>query len=158
MAEEKVTLTPEGHKRMLELLDHLKTEHREEIRERMKNVQKSGEVSEDPEYEEIKKEYAILESRILALEAILQNAVVLSASQISTDRVGIGSRVRVQNLKTKNEETYTILSTMEATPEEGRISDVCPVGRALMRAKKGDLVQAMTPQGRVRYLIKDIAR
>ena len=158
MPDEKVVLTPEGHKRMLELQEHLKTEHREELRERMKNIQKSGEVSEDPEYEEIKKDQAILESRISSLENILSNAVVLTTAQISTDKVGIGSKVKVQNLKTKAEEQYTILSTMEANPEEGRISDVCPVGRALMRAKKGDVVQAMTPQGRLRYLIKDIQK
>ena len=156
--EDIIILTPDGHKRMVETLEHLKLEHREEIRERMKNLEKGGEMSEDPEYEEIKKDQSILEGRISYLENIIARAKVLSKGEITTDRVGIGSKVKVQNLKSKGTEEYTILSTMEANPEKGQISDVCPVGRALMRAKKGDVVYAITPQGRIRYLLVDIKR
>lgn len=156
--DDVIILSQEGHKRMVETLEHLKSEHRDEIRERMKNLEKSGDMSEDPEYDEIKKDQSILESRIAYLENIVQHAKVLSKGEITTDRVGIGSKVKVQNLKTKGEEEYTILSTMEADPEKSQISDVCPVGRSLMRAKKGDVVYAITPLGRVRYLIVDIKR
>jgi len=156
--DDAIILTPDGHKRMMETLEHLKTEHREEIRERMKNLEKGGEMSEDPEYEEIKKDQSILESRIAQIENILARAKVLTKGEITTDKVGIGSKVKIQNLKSKGTEEYTILSTMEADPEKGYISDVCPVGRALMRAKRGDVVYAITPQGRVRYLIMDIKR
>jgi transcription elongation factor GreA len=153
-----ITLTEEGHKRMMETLEHLKTEHRAEIRERMANVEKGSEMSEDPEYEEIKKDQSILEGRIAHLENILARAKVLSKGEISTERVGIGSKVIVENLKNKKSETYEILSTMESDPAKGRISDICPVGRALMRAKKGDVVFSQTPSGRIRYLVKDIKR
>ena len=156
--EDVIILTPDGHKRMMETLEHLKNEHRAEIRERMQNLEKGSEMSEDPEYEEIKKDQSILEGRITYLDNILGRAKVLSKGEITTDRVGIGSKVKVQNLKTKGEETYTILSTMEADPSKNLISDVCPVGRALMRAKKGDVIYANTPQGRVRYLIVSIKR
>ncbi|MFA6448691.1 MAG: GreA/GreB family elongation factor [bacterium] len=158
LIDEQVVLTPDGHKKMLELLDHLKKEHRADIRERMQNAEKSSVVSEDPEFEEIKKDQAILESRIAHIEAILKKSKVLTLSEISTDRVGIGSRVKVKNLKTKTEEEYTILSSMEANPAENRISDASPVGRALMRMKKGDIVHAETPKGRVRYLIVNIKK
>ncbi len=153
-----IMLTPDGHKKLLELLEHLKTEHRAEIRERMQNAEKSSIVSEDPEFEEIKKDQSMLENRIAHLEAMLKKSRVMSAGEISTDRVGIGSRVKVKNLKNKAEEEYTILSSMEANPTENKISDACPVGRALMRAKKGDIVHAETPKGRVRYLIVDIKK
>ena len=153
-----ITLTEEGHKRMMETLEHLKNEHRAEIRERMANIEKGSEMSEDPEYEEIKKDQIILEGRIAYLETILSRAKVLSKGEISTDRVGIGSKVTVENLKSKKSEVLEILSTMESDPEEGRISDICPVGRALMRAKKGDVVYASTPAGRIRFLVKDIKR
>lgn len=156
--DDVIVLTPDGHKRMMETLEHLKGEHRAEIRERMKNIEKGSEMSEDPEYEEIKKDQSILEGRIAHLESILARAKVLTKGDITTDRVGIGSKVKVENLKTKGEEEFTILSTMESDPEDGVISDVCPVGRALMRAKKGDVVYALTPQGRVRYLIVDIKK
>ena len=156
--DELVVLTPDGHKKMLELLDHLKKEHRAEIRERMQNAEKSSIVSEDPEFEEIKKDQAMLESRIAHIEGILKKSKVLTSSEISTDRVGIGSRVKVKNLKNKSEEEFIILSSMEANPAENKISDASPVGRALMRMKKGDIVHAETPNGRVRYLISGIKK
>lgn len=156
--EDVIILTPEGHEKMNVELERLKKIKREEIRERMANIEKRGDVAEDPEYDEVKKDRAMLESRIASLENIVQKARVLSSSEISTDRVGIGSRVTVQNLKRKNNEEYTILSTMESDPSKGRISDVSPVGRALMRAKKGDVIEALTPGGKVKYLILTIKR
>ena len=156
--DDAIVFTQDGHKKMLETLEHLKTEHRAEIRERMQNIDKGSEMSEDPEYEDIKRDQGILEGRISYLDNILSRAKVLSKGEISTDRVGIGSKVKVKNLKTKNEETFTILSTMEADPDNNRISDTCPVGRALMRQKSGDVVYAITPQGRVRYLVVSIKR
>ncbi|MEW6201814.1 MAG: GreA/GreB family elongation factor, partial [bacterium] len=100
----------------------------------------------------------ILESRIAMLENILQKSKVLAASEITTDRVGIGSRVKVKNLKTQKEEEFTILSTMESDPANSKISDVSPVGRALMRMKKGDYTEAVTPSGKVKYLVLSIKR
>lgn len=158
MDEEKIVLTPDGHKKMTELLEHLKTDHREEIRERMRNIQKSGEISEEPEYEEIKKDQAMLETRITTLENMLQKSIVLKLSQIPTDKVGVGSKVKVKNLKTKGEEVYTVLSTLETNPADNIISDISPVGRALMKAKAGDLVTAFTPQGKIKYLIVEIKK
>ena len=156
--EEQIILTPEGAKKIAEQLEHLKGDHRQEIRERMANIQKRGEMGEDPEYEEVKKDQVILESRIAMLENILQKSKVLSASEITTDRVGIGSRVKVKNLKTQKEEEFTILSTMESDPANNKISDVSPVGRALMRIKKGDYTEAVTPNGKVKYLVLSIKR
>lgn len=156
--DDAIILTPEGHKKMLAELERLKNEKREEIRERMGNIQKRSEVAEDPEFDEVKKDQQILEARIVSLDNILQKCKVLSASEISTDRVGIGSKVKVKNIKYKKEEVYTLLSTMESDPAAGRISDVSPVGRALMRAKKGDLVEAVTPNGKIKYLVMSIKK
>ncbi len=158
MIEDALIMTPDGKKKVEEELERLKTVKRAEIRERMQNVAKGGEVSEDPEFEEIKKDQAMLESRIVNLANLLSKAKILTPSQIPTDRVGIGSRVQVRNLKTKEEETYTILQSMEADPAQGIISDVCPVGRVLMRSKKGEVVTAETPTGKLKYLILDIKK
>lgn len=157
-SDEQIVLTPDGYQRFVEMLEHLKKDHRAEIRERMSNAEKSSVVSEDPEFEEIKKDQQMLENRIAHLENLLKKSKVLSPAEISTDRVGIGSRVKVKNLKSKGEEQYTILSSMEANPLENRISDASPVGRSLMRAKKGDIVYAETPKGRIRYLLLDIKK
>jgi len=156
--DDVVILTPDGHKKILAELERLKTDKRQDIRERMENVRKTGEVSEDPEYEEIKKDQSMLESRISYLENLAQKAQVLTAGQIQTDRVGIGSKVIIKNLKTKEKETYTILQSHETNPMDGRISDVSPVGRALMRSKKGEVVTAETPDGAAKYLIVSIKK
>ena len=156
--EDVFILTPDGHKKIQTELERLKHDNRAGIRERMKNMQKSGEVSEDPEYEEIKKDQSMLESRILYLENLLSKAKVLDPGQISTDRVGIGSTVTIKNLKTKEKETYSILQSHESNPLEGIISDVSPVGRVLMRSKKGEVVTAETPNGKARYLVVSIKK
>ncbi|HOO56515.1 MAG TPA: transcription elongation factor GreA [bacterium] len=156
--DDQVILTPDGHKKLVELLEHLKKDHRAELQERMKSQEKSVLMSDDSEYEDLKKEQAMLESRISHLDSILKRSKVLTPGEISTDRVGIGSRVKVKNLKTKEEEEYVILSSMETNPGEGRISDASPVGRALMRAKKGDMVTADTPRGSVKYLLVSIKK
>lgn len=153
-----IILTHEGHKKMLAELSRLKNEKREEIRERMSNIQKRSEVAEDPEFDEVKKDQQMLEARIASLEGILQKSKVLSESEISTDRVGIGSKVKVKNIKNKKEESFIVLSTMESDPAAGKISDVSPVGRALMRAKKGDFVEALTPSGKLKYLVMSIKK
>jgi transcription elongation factor GreA len=156
--EDQIVLTPDGYQKFVETLEHLKKDHRAEIRDRMANAEKSSVVSEDPEFEEIKKDQQMLENRILYLENLLKKSKVLSTSEIATDRVGIGTRVKVKNLKTRSTEQYTILSSLEANPLENRISDASPVGRALMRAKKGDIVYAETPKGKIRYLVVDIKK
>ena len=156
--DDVVILTQDGQKKILAELVRLKTEKRQDIRERMENVRKTGEVSEDPEYEEIKKDQSMLENRISYLDNLVQKAQVLTASQIQTDRVGIGSKVVIKNLKNKEKETYIILQSHEANPAEGKISDVSPVGRALMRSKKGEVVTAETPDGVFKYLITSIKK
>ncbi len=155
---EKTILTKQAHKGLIELLDHLKKDHRNELNERLKKVQRTADPMEDQEYEELKKEYQMLESRIAAIEHLLAHSKILDESEIPTDTVGIGSRVKLQNLKTKEIESYTLLSTIEADPFENKISNLSPVGKAIIGQKVGSLVTAHTSSGNVKYLILEILK
>ena len=97
------------------------------------------------------------EARILDLEAMLKNAKVLEAGELSNDIVHVGSRVRVRDVEFDEEEVFQLVSPTEAEPDSGKISDECPIGKALMGAKVGDIVEFPVPSGAtVSYEILEI--
>jgi len=111
-------------------------------------------VQNTPEYEDARNEQAFVEGRILTLEAIIQNAVVIEEAH-DHKRVNLGSAVTVQNHKGERE-TYTIVGSAEADPKEHRISNESPVGHALLGKAVGDEVQVQAPAGTLRWTILSI--
>lgn len=156
--EKEIILTQEGLKKIEEELEHLRTVHRKAVAERIRESKQFGELTENSEYEEAKNEQAFVEGRILELKRILQNAHVIEADEVHTDEVGIGSKVTVRDLDTKDEWVYTIVGSVEADPGEDRISDESPVGQALMGHKVGDVVTVDVPAGAARYKIINISK
>jgi transcription elongation factor GreA len=146
-----VILTPEGLEKLKSELEELTTAKRREVAERIKDAREYGDISENSEYDDAKNEQAMLESRIAALEEKLRSATVVSAEDISTDVVGVGSRVKVKDEKGKSE-TYTIVGSTEASPAERKLSNESPVGRALLGHGKGDTVEVQLPNGKARAL------
>ena len=149
-------LTPEGLKKLEEELEYLKTVRRAEVAERLHNAMAEGEVEENPEYEDAKNEQAFVEGRILELEAILANAVVIE-NKGPANEVRLGSRVTIVDLETGNKEQYLIVGSAEADPQNGRISCESPVGRALLGHKVNDVVTVQAPQGVMKFKITHIS-
>lgn len=138
-------LTREGHQKLQEELDHLRTVKRQEVAERLHEAMEGGELIEDAEYEAAKNEQAFVEGRIQELEILLANARVIQETAIA-DVVQVGSRVTIQ--EGENEpEVYTIVGPAEANPRNGRISNESPLGRALMEHRAGDTVRVDAPGG-----------
>lgn len=156
--ENEIVLTGEGFNRIEQELEHLRTVHRREIAERIKESKQFGELSENSEYEDAKNEQAFVEGRILELKRVLHNALVIDDGDVSTDRVGIGSKVKVRDLDTKDEWVYTIVGSIEADPTEDRISNESPVGEALMDKKAGERVSVETPAGEMHLKIVKISK
>jgi len=156
--ENEIVLTAEGLKRIEQELEHLRTVHRREIAERIKESKQFGDLSENSEYEDAKNEQAFVEGRILELKRILHNALVIEAGDVKTDHVGIGSKVKVRDLDTKDEWVYTIVGSIEADPGEDRISNESPVGEALMDKKVGDVLTIETPDGEMHVKIVKISK
>jgi transcription elongation factor GreA len=150
MAEKPIFLTPEGRSKLEAELENLRTVRRAEIAERIHSAKEEGDIMENSAYDEAKNEQAFVEGRIMTIEQMLKNAVMIDATRAS-DTVGIGSFVTVVERGSRDDEVYQIVGSAEADPVRGRISNESPVGRALLGKRVGDEVQVRIPDG-VRYL------
>ena len=151
-------LTQEGYDKLEEELENLKVVKRKEVAERIKVAISFGDLSENAEYDEAKKEQAQVEERILKLENMVRKAVIIDESKIDLNVVTIGSIVKVKDLEFDEEVEYTIVGSTEADPYDGKISNESPVGKALLgRAAKED-VEVQVPDGVAKFEILEIRR
>lgn len=134
-------------------LEMLKNKKRVEVAERLKQAKEYGDLSENSEYAEAREEQANVETRIAELEDLMKQAVTIKKGE-GGDSVAVGSTVAVK--KGEATMTYTIVGSYEAKPEEGRISDESPLGKAFMKKKVGDVVDVTTPAGTAKYEILKI--
>jgi transcription elongation factor GreA len=154
-----ILLTPEGHKRLQEELNHLTMVKRAEIAERIRESKDHGEFSEDnSELDEVKQEQAIVEERINHLRTIFSNSEILDPAQIPTDRVGLGSVVHVQDAERNVEFSVRMVTTVEADPDTDLISEESPMGQALMGCKVGETAEFEAPAGVLRYKVAKISK
>ncbi|MFA5052636.1 MAG: transcription elongation factor GreA [Parcubacteria group bacterium] len=135
-------------------LQELKTIKRIEVAERLKRAKEYGDLSENAEYSEAREQQEALESRIDELEDIVKNASVIKKSS-SQEVIDLGCEVEVE-YKGKTR-IFTIVGSNEAKPEEGRISNDSPIGRAIIGKKVGDSVKVLTPAGEITYKILKIS-
>jgi len=152
----KFLMTYEGVKKLEEELDYLKTIKRVEIKEKIKVARSFGDLSENAEYDEAKNEQAFVEGRIATLENMLKNASVVDEADISTDKVGVGSVVKVKDYEFDEVVDFSIVGSAESNPAEFKISNESPVGKSLMGKKIGEIVEVPTPDGVFKYEILDI--
>ncbi|MCI7085512.1 MAG: transcription elongation factor GreA [bacterium] len=153
-----VMLTEEGYKKLQEELEFLKTEKRTEIAEKIKVARSYGDLSENSEYDDAKNEQAIMEARIVTIEATLKNAQIINESEVSNEYIHLASKVKVELVATGRVAEYKIVGSNDTDPGNGKISDESPVGKALMGHKKGDVVEAETPSGTIGIKILDIIK
>lgn len=152
-------MTREGYRILREELDQLKTTGRDEIAARIKEARSFGDLSENAEYDEAMNAQAIMEARIAKLEAELKDAVVLDETEISTEIIKTGLRVRLYDVDMEEEVEYKILGKSQSDPDNGIISDQSPVGRALIGKALGETVSVETPSGAVfEYKILSISK
>ncbi len=158
MVNQVLTMTKEGYENLEKELNELITVKRVEVKETLKEARSQGDLSENAEYDAAKDEQGKLEKRIADIEAMLKIAQIVDESEISTDKVSVGSYVTVKNMKREKVDTYKIVGSAEANTAKKRISDESPVGKALLGHKVGDTVEAETPSGNVPYEILEINR
>ena len=142
-----IILTPEGWEKLEQELNELETVKRIEIGERIKIAREFGDISENSEYDDAKTEQAWMESRIAEIMQILATATVVEAPKRS-NKVSIGNVVTVE-MGDGTERTFTLVGAAEADISEGRISNESPVGAVLLGSKKGDVVTAESPNGKL---------
>ncbi|MDR3073053.1 MAG: transcription elongation factor GreA [Clostridiales Family XIII bacterium] len=155
---EEILLTKEGYEAKQAELEDLITNKRHEVAQRLKEAISYGDISENSEYDSAKNEQADLEEKISKLESILENAKIIDEKSGKQPVVSLGVKVKVRNLKSKKEEAYIIVGSVEADPFEGRISNESLVGQALLGKKAKEKVSVQVPDGVVKYEIISIGK
>ena len=158
MEEKEVLLTQEGFDKLEQELDSLKTTKRAEIAERIKIALGFGDLSENSEYDEAKNAQAENETKIAELENKLRNAKIIDESEIDTKTVQVGNTVKILDMEFDEELTYTIVGSTEVDLSQNKISNESPIGKALIGAKKNQIVEAQAPAGVIKYKILSITK
>ena len=147
-------LTPEGEAKLKGELAELKGPRREELAQRLRSAIQMGDLSENADYHKAKEDQGFLEGRIQEIEALLRNSVIIEKTAAS-GVVTIGSHVTIQE-EGFDPETYHLVGPAEADPRNGKISHESPIGMALMEKKVGEIAEAETPGGKIKFKIVKI--
>ena len=151
-------LTRNGEAKLKAELDELKSVRRREIAEKIKVALSFGDLSENSEYDEAKNEQGIIESRIAEIEATLAHAQIIDDDDISTEKVGIGTIVKILDIEMEEEMEFKMVGTKEADINSGRLSDESPIGAAILGHKVSEVVDVETPAGVLKFEILDIRK
>jgi transcription elongation factor GreA len=148
-------LTPDGEANMRAELEQLKGPERQAIAKRLRDAIQMGDLSENADYHKAKEDQGFLEGKIQELEFVLKNAEIIDTNSIDHETVQVGARVTIQE-EDFPPETYFLVGIKEADPPNGRISNESPIGKALIGKKVGEMAEANTPNGSIRFKILKI--
>ena len=158
MEEKKNLLTYAGLKKLEEELHDLKVVKRKEVAEKIKEAREQGDLSENAEYDAAKDEQRDIEARIEEIEKILKNAEVVVEDEVDLDRISVGCKVKVHDYDFEEDMELKIVGSTEANSLEGKISNESPVGKPLIGAHTGDIVEVEMPAGIMKYKVLEIQR
>ena len=159
MAENKGrTVSKAGYAKLQEDLEYLVTVRRSEVAQKLKEARSFGDLSENAEYDEAKNDQAILEARINELEYIIANANVVDDDDISVDEIGVGSVIKLRDVELDEIEGLQIVGSTESDPDNGKISDESPIGKAALGKKVGELFEVEAPMGTIKFEVVDISK
>ena len=150
--------TEEGFKKLKDELEHLKFVERPNISQQIADARDKGDLSENAEYDAAKEAQGMLEMKIAKLEEMYSGARVINESQLDTDKVLALSIVKIRNLNTKAEMTFTLVAETEADIKTGKISVNSPIGTGLLGKKVGEVAEIQVPAGLVKFEILHITR
>ncbi len=143
--KEEILLTAKGFADLEEELNELRTTKREENIQAIKEARSHGDLSENSEYDAARDEQAKIEARIQELEYKLEHASIIDSS--NKDTVNVGCDVTILYVDDDEEDTYSIVGSLEADPFENKVSNESPIGAALIGSKVGDIIPVVGPNG-----------
>ncbi|MEI6431020.1 MAG: transcription elongation factor GreA [bacterium] len=152
MAED-IVLTIGGKRKVEEELSHLKNVEMPALSDRIREARSLGDLSENFDYQDAKRQQGMVAGKIANLQAILDRAKIVEEAESGSDTVGMGSTVRLLDLDYGDEMEYKIVGVTEADPLNGTLSASSPVGSRLMGKKAGDKVSVDTPDGATNFEI-----
>ncbi len=138
--EEKTVVTKEGYQKLVDELNHMVHEVRQDVIRELQEARAQGDLSENADYDAARERQAQVEARIRDLEVMIANALIIDEKEAkgSKKKVKLGSTVRILDMDTNEEETYTIVGSVEADPLNGKLSNLTPLAMALLDSKVGD--------------------
>ncbi len=154
---EKLYISRDGLEKLKDELKALNT-RRLAVAKAIKHARSLGDLSENAEYHSAKEEQALIHARIKDLEDKITRAAVIEDQEIDASKAYLGATVRVRNVKTQREMTYTLVSPVESDTAAGKISVQSPVGRAILGKSVGEVAVAVVPAGELRLEILEISR
>ncbi len=150
-----IYLSREGLEKLRSELEHLRTVRRQDAAARIQQSRERGGTVSNAEYEEAKNELAFIEGRILTLDNMVNNAIIIDETKGERETVEVGATVSVQNQDGKSFK-YTITGSAEADPSQGKISNVSPIGKSLLGKRVGEVTEVNIPSGKIRLEILSI--
>lgn len=151
-------LTRKGEQQLKDELNELRSVRRREVAEKIKVALSFGDLSENSEYDEAKNEQGMIESRIAEIEQTLAHAQVIDDDDISTEKVGIGTTVKILDMDMDEEMEFKMVGTKEADIDSGKMSDESPIGKAIMNHEVDEEVEIETPSGTIKMKILEIRK
>lgn len=158
MEAKKNLLTYTGLKALEDEMEDLKLNRRKEVSQKIKEAREQGDLSENAEYDAAKDEQRDIELRIEEIEKILKNAEVVVEDEVDEGKINVGCKVKVLDMEYDEEMDFQLVGSTEANSLQGKISNESPVGKALMGAHTGDVVEVEMPAGIMRYKVLEIQR
>lgn len=150
-------MSQEGYDKLVAELKQLENVELPRVRDAIAEARDKGDLSENFEYHAAKREQGKLLSRIRFKQKVLEHARVIDKSRLSTDRIGLLSRVEITNLGNNRQMTYTLVNSHEANLQEGKISIKSPIGQALLGKEAGDTVDVRVPAGLLKLRIDSVS-
>ncbi len=153
---EKILITPEGYKKLLEEMEDLQKRQRPEIIKEIEEARAKGDLSENAEYHAAKEKHALIENRIAELSEKINNAQIVDPATVPKDRVNFGCTVVLYDIDNDEEIEYMIVGEDESDPSKGKISVNSPIAKALLGKEEGDEVEVQVPAGTRRFEVEEI--
>ena len=154
MANKEIYVTSNGLEEMQNELNNLINVKRPEIINALKEARALGDLSENADYDAARNDQAMVENRIKELEILIENAKIID--EVDTDKVTIGTNVKLEYVSDGEIETYTIVGSTEADPFENKISNESPIAKAILGLKVGDVASVESPNGKYEVRIVEI--
>jgi transcription elongation factor GreA len=157
MSTDRVPMTREGYEKKKADLDRMQNTEMIEVAKRIAAARDMGDLSENAEYHAAREDHGMLQARIDALKDTLARAYIVERDSLPADTVVFGSRVRIKDLDSSEEETYHIVGPGQEDYENNKILSTSPRGQALLGKKVGEVLELRVPRGTLRYEVLEIA-
>jgi transcription elongation factor GreA len=152
-----IILTPAGRKKLMEELEQLRSVEMPALSERIREARSLGDLSENFDYQDAKRQQGFVAGRMKDIEAILERAKIVEETAPGSDTAGMGSKVTLRDIEFEDEFSIVLVGVSDADPANDKISVSSPIGKAVMGKKVGDTVLVEKPDGSSEFQVMHIA-